>query len=70
MTKGDSGGDERFLERERTADHEAHKVVAPKSAYIRRFIGELAAMPHPIAAEVGADVEIGTERRKPWIGGL
>ena len=53
---------QRFLERERAAEHEAHEIVAPQRLTSHRLVDQIAVAPDAIARHVGADVEVGAER--------
>src|SRR5262249_20662510 len=49
---------------------ETHEIGAPYGANVGRFVRQLSVAPHPIASEIGTDIEIGPERRQPRIAGL
>ena len=53
---------QRFLERERAAEHEGDEIVAPMRHDIGRLLHHLAVTPDPVARHVGADIEIDPER--------
>ena len=61
---------QRLLERERAADHEADEVVAPVRLDVVRLLDQLAVAPDAVARQVGADVEVGAERRHARVAGL
>ena len=61
---------QRLLERERAADHEGDEVVAPARRDVGRLLDEHAVAPDAVARQVGADVEIGAERRQARIARL
>ena len=63
VTQLDPVGHQRFLERERAADDEAHQIVPPVFADVLRLGDQLAVTPDPVARQVGADVEILAEPR-------
>ncbi len=69
MTQFDAFRRQRFLERKRAADHEAHQVVAPEFTDVLWLGNELAVFPDPVARQVGADVEILAQFRHARIAG-
>src|SRR5437762_2153688 len=56
-----------LLERKRASENESDQIVAPVRDNVGRLLDEIAVTPNAIARQVGTDVEIGTERRYPWI---
>ena len=64
------GGEQRLFERERTAEHEADQIVAPDALDVARLVDQRAVAPHAIARDVGADIEVGGERRNRGIARL
>ncbi len=50
----------RPFERERTADHECHQIVAPEVAYIGAFVDQFAIAPDAVPRQIGAQVDVGT----------
>ena len=60
MTQFDPVLDERLLERERAAEGKAHEIVAPDMKEVARLFDQFAAVPHAIAGQIAADIEIDT----------
>ena len=54
--------DQGLLERITAADHERHQILAPPFGGIGGLLDELAVLPDAVARQVGADVEIETQR--------
>lgn len=54
--------DEGLLERIGAANHERHEILAPPFGDVGGLLDELAVLPDAVARQVGADVEIETQR--------
>ena len=70
VADADALGLHRPLEGERAADGEGHEVVAPQRPDVGRLVDQLAFAPDAVARQVGAQVEVGGQRRQRRAAGI
>jgi hypothetical protein len=70
VTQGNTGVDQRLLERKGTTDDESHQIVTPQGTDVSDLLDQFALAPDPVARDIGADVEIVAQAGQPGIARL